>query len=81
MSVILFGEEVGTSHASWDRSHSVGYPWTSDLGTYPCLLTSGGHSSLETYPPPTTVLTSNSGHQNTCVWQAGDMHSTGMHQV
>ena len=66
--------------------HIAGYPsppQTSDLGTYPLLLISGGHHcrpvqtcSLEDLPPP--VLKSSGGHQNTYGCQVGVTHPTGM---
>ena len=53
-------------------------------GTYPPLLTFGGHHwwlfklvHLRTYPA--LVLTSSGGHQNTYSWQPGGTHPTGMH--
>ena len=80
-SVILFVRKgLGTSHASWDRSHGgVSRPAPPDIRPEdpPMLLTSNGHHwrclqtcSLEDLPLP--VLTSSGGYQ------ADGTHPTGM---
>ena len=59
------------------------YPQTWDQGTYPLLLTTGGHywrpiqtCTLEDLA--LQVLVPSGGHKNTYSWQADGTHPTGM---